>query len=324
MDFNDHVRRLEGIVEFYGNRYDSRYLTDEHLRAYVLVSTLPMEDEIGYARKWYMQEYDIHDECQHDYVFYDGRSKFPDELTYEHVSEQLRHRYYSSKRIEHSQCSCVSKTMKKEKPRSERVNKNDEVIDTSSDTKESIEMSDDDTVEENGPKEFSSSDSNSICGDEVVVVNEIFNNISTISVAENTIPTSGESSNGNMFSTPTCTKGEDEFIPSLHYSNTLGVQGDRVRGGREKKSKNKEIEVLLGCKAPHEIDILPPHKAKNKGSGKRQMSSKEKAVRKTEKRKRKCGNCKRWVNHNNRTCNLLFVEDLPSDSDERETDDEEV
>ncbi|KAH9602036.1 hypothetical protein KSS87_016212, partial [Heliosperma pusillum] len=304
--------------------------------------------------------------------------------------------------------------------------------------------------------------------------------ISTVSVAENTIPTSGESSNGNMSSTPTCTQGEDEFIPSLHYSNTPGgserwirtveaeftpklcmscstvdkglefykiyalacgfdvrkhtngtakggvllklivcnKQGERdmkrrlrlqsanyevgssstteqktpktrqpkkhklpivydengkviedfdevevrkiemsnvwseiyktvglldsgelknmkefskllkqfretVVGAVEKKSKNKEIEDLLGCKAPQEIDILPPHKAKNKGSGKRQMSSKEKVVRKTEKRKRRCGNCKRWVNHNSRTCNLPFVEDLPSDDDERETDDEE-
>ncbi|KAH9617530.1 hypothetical protein KSS87_020909, partial [Heliosperma pusillum] len=98
---------------------------------------------------------------------------------------------------------------------------------------------------------------------------------------------------------------------------------ETVVGAVEKKSKNKEIEDLLGCKAPQEIDILSPHKAKNKGSGKRQMSSKEKAVRKTEKRKRRCGNCKRWVNHNSRTCNLPFVEDLPSDDDERETDDEE-
>ncbi|KAH9610358.1 hypothetical protein KSS87_017307 [Heliosperma pusillum] len=280
--------------------------------------------------------------------------------------------------------------------------------------------------------------------------------ISTISVAKNTIPTSGELSNGNMSSTPTCTQEEDEFIPSLHYSNTPGVakglelykiyalacgfdvkkhtngtakggvllklivcnkKGERdmkrrlrlqssnyevgssstteqnkpktrqpkkhklpivydengkviedfdevdvwkiemsnvwseiyktvglldsgelknmkefskllkqfketVVGAVEKKSKNKEIEDLLGCKAPQEIDILPPHKAKNKGSGKRQMSSKEKAVMKTEKRKRRCGNSKTWVNHNSRTCNHHFVEDLPSE-DERETDDEE-
>ncbi|KAH9609457.1 hypothetical protein KSS87_011542, partial [Heliosperma pusillum] len=107
------------------------------------------------------------------------------------------------------------------------------------------------------------------------------------------------------------------------FSKLLKQFRETVVGAVEKKSKNKEIEDLLGCKAPQEIDILPPHKAKNKGSGKRQMSSKEKAVRKTEKRKRRCGNCKRWVNHNSRTCNLPFVEDLPSDDNERETDDEE-
>ncbi|KAH9615187.1 hypothetical protein KSS87_002707 [Heliosperma pusillum] len=107
------------------------------------------------------------------------------------------------------------------------------------------------------------------------------------------------------------------------FSKLLKQFRETVVGAVEKKSKNKEIEDLLGCKAPQEIDILPPHKEKNKGSGKRQMSSKQKAVRKTEKRKRRCGNCKRWVNHNSRTCNLPFVEDLPSDDDERETDDEE-
>ncbi|KAH9603008.1 hypothetical protein KSS87_006350, partial [Heliosperma pusillum] len=52
---------------------------------------------------------------------------------------------------------------------------------------------------------------------------------------------------------------------------------ETVVGAEEKKSMNKEIEDLLGCKAPQEIDILPLHKAKNKGSGKRHMSSKEKA-----------------------------------------------
>ncbi|KAH9619637.1 hypothetical protein KSS87_017090, partial [Heliosperma pusillum] len=107
------------------------------------------------------------------------------------------------------------------------------------------------------------------------------------------------------------------------FSKLLKQFRETVVGAVEKKSKNKEIEDLLGCKAPQEIDILPPHKAKNKGIGKRQMPSKEKAVRKTEKRKRRCGNCKRWVNHNSRTCNLPFVEDLPSDDDERETGDEE-
>ncbi|KAH9626156.1 hypothetical protein KSS87_017680 [Heliosperma pusillum] len=100
-------------------------------------------------------------------------------------------------------------------------------------------------------------------------------------------------------------------------------EGDRGRSSREKNQKNKEIKDLLGCKAPREIDTLPPHKANNKGSGKRQISSKEKAVRKRKKRKRRCGNCKRWVNQNIRTCNLPFVEDLPFDDDERETDDEE-
>ncbi|KAH9616331.1 hypothetical protein KSS87_003656 [Heliosperma pusillum] len=191
--------------------------------------------------------------------------------------------------------------------------------------------------------------------------------ISTVSVAENTIPTSGRKvyqipepyiltrwtkksyrpivydENGkviedfdevdvrkiemsNVWSEIYKTVGlldSGELKNMKEFSKLLKQFRETVVGAVEKKSKNKEIEDLLGCKAPQEIDILPPHKAKNKGSGKRQMSSKEKAVRKTEKRKRRCGNCKRWVNHNSRTCNLPFVEDLPSDDDERETDDEE-
>ncbi|KAH9626541.1 hypothetical protein KSS87_005521 [Heliosperma pusillum] len=137
--------------------------------------------------------------------------------------------------------------------------------------------------------------------------------ISTVSVAENTIPTSGESSNGN--------------IPIVYDENGKVIEDFDEVDVRKIEMSNvwSEIYKTVGLldNAPLEIDILPPHKAKNKGSGKRQMSSKEKAVRKTEKRKRRCGNCKRWVNHNSRTCNLPFVEDLPSDDDERETDDEE-
>ncbi|XP_074266233.1 protein FAR1-RELATED SEQUENCE 5-like [Silene latifolia] len=79
-----------------------------------------------------------------------------------------------------------------------------------------------------------------------------------------------------------------------------------------------EIEDLLGIIASNDIDLRPPNKAKNKGSGKRLRSSKEKAKSKPEKRKRRCGNCKKWVNHNSRTCNLPFAESPPSDDDDEE------
>ncbi|XP_074318639.1 protein FAR1-RELATED SEQUENCE 7-like [Silene latifolia] len=49
-----------------------------------------------------------------------------------------------------------------------------------------------------------------------------------------------------------------------------------------------EIEALLGITASNDIDLRPPNKAKNKGSGKRLRSSKEKAKSKPQKRKRRC------------------------------------
>ncbi|KAH9609587.1 hypothetical protein KSS87_019031 [Heliosperma pusillum] len=73
----------------------------------------------------------------------------------------------------------------------------------------------------------------------------------------------------------------------------------RLTSGKSKcQMFGQKFIKRLGCLTV-EIAILPPHKAKNKGSGKRQMSSKEKDVRKTEKRKRRCGNCKRKIEMSN-------------------------
>ncbi|XP_074313580.1 uncharacterized protein LOC141648762 [Silene latifolia] len=81
-----------------------------------------------------------------------------------------------------------------------------------------------------------------------------------------------------------------------------------------------KIEALLGITnfLSNDIDLRPPNKAKNKGSGKRLRSSKEKAKTKPQKRKRRCGNYKKWVNYNSRTCNLPFAESPPSDDDDEE------
>ncbi|XP_074298025.1 uncharacterized protein LOC141628828 [Silene latifolia] len=74
--------------------------------------------------------------------------------------------------------------------------------------------------------------------------------------------------------------------------------GENITGPIESKTKNQEIEALLGITASNDIDLRPPNQAKNKGSGKRLRSSKEKAKTKQQKRKRRCGNYKKWVNHN--------------------------
>ncbi|KAK9668638.1 hypothetical protein RND81_13G073900 [Saponaria officinalis] len=62
-------------------------------------------------------------------------------------------------------------------------------------------------------------------------------------------------------------------------------------------TKEQEIEQLLGCKPVDEIRILPPKHAKNKGSGKKMMSSKKVGVAKAVKPMRMCNNCKQMAHH---------------------------
>ncbi|XP_074288425.1 protein FAR-RED IMPAIRED RESPONSE 1-like [Silene latifolia] len=66
-------------------------------------------------------------------------------------------------------------------------------------------------------------------------------------------------------------------------------------------NKRQQLEKILGCSPSEEITILPPKKSKNKGSGKRMLSKKEKAVALARKPKRMCKNCKRLANHDKRS-----------------------
>ncbi|XP_074266981.1 uncharacterized protein LOC141590279 [Silene latifolia] len=50
----------------------------------------------------------------------------------------------------------------------------------------------------------------------------------------------------------------------------------------------QQLEQILGCSASQEVTILPPKKLKNKGSGKRMLSFKAKAVALECKTKRMC------------------------------------
>ncbi|XP_074315334.1 protein FAR1-RELATED SEQUENCE 5-like [Silene latifolia] len=70
------------------------------------------------------------------------------------------------------------------------------------------------------------------------------------------------------------------------------------------KSKNKkaEIEMLIGSKIPTEASVLPPEKCKNKGSGRRITSSKEKAVQENAKPLRNCRACGEMTHHDSRNC----------------------
>ncbi|XP_074299628.1 protein FAR-RED IMPAIRED RESPONSE 1-like [Silene latifolia] len=74
-----------------------------------------------------------------------------------------------------------------------------------------------------------------------------------------------------------------------------------VKSGKS-KDKKAEIEMLLGSKIPTEVTVLPPEKCKNKGSGKRITSNKEKAVLENAKPLRKCRACGEMSNHDSRNC----------------------
>ncbi|KAK9749956.1 hypothetical protein RND81_02G161500 [Saponaria officinalis] len=53
---------------------------------------------------------------------------------------------------------------------------------------------------------------------------------------------------------------------------------ETIEPSNEKMSKQQEMEMLLGCSARNEVIILPPRQSKNKGSGKRMVTSKMKAI----------------------------------------------
>nr|GLL41829.1 protein FAR1-RELATED SEQUENCE 9-like [Ipomoea trifida] len=61
------------------------------------------------------------------------------------------------------------------------------------------------------------------------------------------------------------------------------------------------IESILGSKPTGDIQIKPPRVAKNKGSGKRLKSTKEKVIEKIKKKPRLCATC-RGPGHDSRNC----------------------
>ncbi|XP_019181685.1 PREDICTED: uncharacterized protein LOC109176749 [Ipomoea nil] len=61
------------------------------------------------------------------------------------------------------------------------------------------------------------------------------------------------------------------------------------------------IESIVNATAPSEIQIKTPSVAKNKGSGKRLKSNKEKACEKNKKKVRKCATCDK-PGHDSRNC----------------------
>ncbi|XP_074291190.1 protein FAR1-RELATED SEQUENCE 7-like [Silene latifolia] len=93
-------------------------------------------------------------------------------------------------------------------------------------------------------------------------------------------------------------------------------------------NKNQQMEKFLNCTPCEVVTILPPKNSKNKGTGKRLLSAKTKAMVLARKPKRKCKNCKRMTNHDKRNCPNPFSAHTPlcegsSEPEENEGEEEE-
>ncbi|KAK9666167.1 hypothetical protein RND81_14G165900 [Saponaria officinalis] len=80
-------------------------------------------------------------------------------------------------------------------------------------------------------------------------------------------------------------KKEADVLRDLQW--VLREFKDTVEPAKEKMSKRQEMEMLIGCSTPDEVRILPPRHSKNKGSGKRIVTSKNMAIEKENKQKRR-------------------------------------
>ncbi|KAK9677468.1 hypothetical protein RND81_11G144900 [Saponaria officinalis] len=114
------------------------------------------------------------------------------------------------------------------------------------------------------------------------------------------------------------TKKEADVLRDLQ--RVLREFKDTVEPAKEKMSKRQEMEMLIGCSTPDEVRILPPRHSKNKGSGKRIVTSKNKAIEKAKKPKRRCGNCKRMAYHDSRNCPEPFAKHPPEEDESSDSE----
>uniref|UniRef100_A0A803M7N0 ALOG domain-containing protein n=1 Tax=Chenopodium quinoa TaxID=63459 RepID=A0A803M7N0_CHEQI len=78
---------------------------------------------------------------------------------------------------------------------------------------------------------------------------------------------------------------------------------DSISPVDKREAKNKHIELFVGSN-DIVVDILPPNKSSNKGSGsgKRKKSDKEIAIEESQRKDRLCRTCGQRTNHDSRNC----------------------
>ncbi|XP_074293068.1 uncharacterized protein LOC141619973 [Silene latifolia] len=130
-----------------------------------------------------------------------------------------------------------------------------------------------------------------------------------------------------IYATVGMLKRKEEESDMREFAKIIKEFREKLEPNPKPLTKEQELEVLLNCKALKEVKILPPKVSKNKGSGKRLVSSKNKAIMKAKKPKRLCAMCKRMSHHDKRNCPNEFPEHPPEnqgDTSEEKEEGEEV
>ncbi|XP_074299080.1 uncharacterized protein LOC141630105 [Silene latifolia] len=130
-----------------------------------------------------------------------------------------------------------------------------------------------------------------------------------------------------IYATVGMLKRKEEESHMRDFAKLIKEFREKLEQNPKPLTKEQELEVLLNCKAPKEIKILPSKVSRNKGSGKRMVSNKNKAIMKAKKPKRLCAKCKRMSHHDKRNCPNEFAEHPPKnqgDTSEEEEEGEEV
>ncbi|CAA0841204.1 Unknown protein [Striga hermonthica] len=99
---------------------------------------------------------------------------------------------------------------------------------------------------------------------------------------------------------------ENNMDSLVEFSRIIGTHKRKLMENRENESSSKDkghvFESFIGMSAPSEVSIHPPTQSKNKGSGKRMKSNKEKSIESAQKKQRLCKTCGERVGHDSRTC----------------------
>ncbi|XP_074266873.1 protein FAR-RED IMPAIRED RESPONSE 1-like [Silene latifolia] len=114
-----------------------------------------------------------------------------------------------------------------------------------------------------------------------------------------------------IYATVSMLKRKEEESDIREFAKLIKEFREKLEPNPKPLTKEQELELLLNCKAPKEVKILPPKVSKNKGSGKRLVSIKNKAIMKAKKPKRMCAKCKCMSHHDKRNCPNEFAEHPP-------------